>query len=89
MLVRVQTSDDFNRLAAQYNATRPANSPAKSSVQAGTITCPGINGTFLGSTTLPPTPDEAVCNCLNEKSLACQVLQSTANSPVIVGSLTE
>ena len=86
---RVQTSDDFTRLAKMYtNVSLPTN-PAQSSVQAGTIACPAENSTFLASSTLPPTPDESVCNCINENSFSCRVLQSTADEPAIVGSLTE
>ncbi|WVR09251.1 hypothetical protein IAU60_006316 [Kwoniella sp. DSM 27419] len=83
----VNTSDDFTRLGAQYNATNPPNSPAKSSVTAGTSTCPDESAALIASTNLPPTPNEAVCNCVNQKSLACKVTQASANSPTIVGDL--
>ncbi|WRT68843.1 uncharacterized protein IL334_005824 [Kwoniella shivajii] len=83
----VTTSDDFTRLSTQYNATAPPNSPAQSSVTAGQTDCPSESATFIASNTLPPTPNEDVCNCINQKSLACLVLQKTANSPTIVGDL--
>ncbi|OCF34149.1 1,3-beta-glucanosyltransferase [Kwoniella heveanensis BCC8398] len=83
----ITTSDDFTRLSTQYNATTPPNSPSKGSVQAGTTECPSESASLIASTTLPPTPNEAVCNCINEKSLACQLNQASANSPTIVGDL--
>ncbi|WWC97763.1 hypothetical protein V866_004649 [Kwoniella sp. B9012] len=83
----VTTSDDFNRLSTQYNATSPPNSPAKSSVTAGQTNCPSESSSLVASNTLPPTPNEQVCNCINEKALSCLVRSSTANSPTIVGDL--
>lgn len=85
----VTTSDDFTRLAAQYgNATGPT-SPSQSS--AGTTSypsCPSQNSTFLASTTLPPTPNEAACDCL-ESTLTCQFTPHTANYTDIVGVLID
>ncbi|WWC91420.1 uncharacterized protein L201_006366 [Kwoniella dendrophila CBS 6074] len=83
----VTTSDDFTRLATQYNATAPPNSPAKSSVTAGQTTCPNESASLVASNNLPPTPNEEVCNCINQKALSCLVRSSTANSPTIVGDL--
>ena len=86
----VQTSDDFTRLAAEYNSTTPPNTPTQSAAPAAsTIGCPAENDTLLASSTLPPTPDESVCNCINENAFACLLKQASANEPIIVGSLTE
>nr|ADE10078.1 glyco hydro 72 [Tremella fuciformis] len=86
----VQTSDDFTRLAAEYNSTTPPNTPTQSAAPAAsTIGCPAENDTLLASSTLPPTPDESVCNCINENAFACLLKQSSANEPIIVGSLTD
>ncbi|EIW66984.1 1,3-beta-glucanosyltransferase [Tremella mesenterica] len=86
----VTTSDDFTRLSAQYNNTKPPTSITKSSAPAvTTISCPSENSTLLASSTLPPTPDEAVCDCLNANAFACLVKQSSANSPTIVGALID
>ncbi|KAK8843496.1 hypothetical protein IAR55_007156 [Kwoniella newhampshirensis] len=85
----VTTSQDFTRLATQYNATNPANAPVKSSVTAGQLDCPPEGASLLASSNLPPTPDESVCNCVNQNALACHVLQSTANEPTVLGSLLD
>ncbi|WWC73310.1 uncharacterized protein I206_107277 [Kwoniella pini CBS 10737] len=83
----VTTSDDFTRLSTQYNATQPPNSPAQSSVTAGQNDCPNESASLVASNTLPPTPNQGVCDCINQKALACLVTSSTANSPTIVGDL--
>lgn len=85
----VETSADFDRLSAEYNRTTGPNSPAQSSQSQMTTDCPAINGSLLASTDLPPTPDEAVCNCINQNAFACRVRPETAASPAIIGSLTE
>ncbi|ORY25518.1 putative 1,3-beta-glucanosyltransferase [Naematelia encephala] len=85
----VVVSDDFTRLSAEYNSTNGPNSPAQSASSDTTGTCPGINATLLASTTLPPTPDESVCNCVNQNALACRIIPATANQPAVVGSLTD
>lgn len=85
----VTVSDDFTRLATQYNSSSPPNSPAKSSVTANKTDCPAESSSLLASSTLPPTPDERFCNCINENSLSCIVKQSSANSPEIVGALLD
>lgn len=52
--------------------------------------CPAAeNATFQASETLPPTPNDAVCDCLYDKSFSCVVAAETANKPDIVGALTE
>jgi hypothetical protein len=87
----VETSDDFTRLAAQLsNITSTPNTPAQSSVTVTDGVCPTVeNSTFQASTTLPPTPNEAVCNCVYSNSLTCVVKESTASQPIIVGALLE
>ena len=85
----VQTSDDFARLSAYYNTTAMPTSPAKASVTASNTNCPAQNSSLLASTTLPPTPDESVCDCVNSKALSCLVKPSTAMMPSVVGILTE
>jgi hypothetical protein len=65
----VTTSTDYTRLAAQYSAVTPPNSPAKGS-DSSYPACPSQNSTFLASSTLPPTPNDAACNCL-ESGLSC------------------
>lgn len=85
--LRVETSGDFDRLAAYYNSTNGPNSPAQSTQSQQTTQCPEEDANFFASTTLPPTPNEAVCNCINENAFGCRVRQASANQPVIVGEL--
>ncbi|MGG6496577.1 UNVERIFIED_CONTAM: hypothetical protein NY603_27015, partial [Bacteroidetes bacterium 56_B9] len=62
LTLSVQTSSDFTRLASQYNATNPPNSPTRSSAPSqSTIACPTQDGNlWLASTSLPPTPNHEV-----------------------------
>ncbi|KAL7421398.1 1,3-beta-glucanosyltransferase [Cryptotrichosporon argae] len=85
---QIITGTDFSLLSAQYNASTGPNSPSQSSSTVTTTSCPAENATLLASTTLPPTPDESVCICVNVNALACHVNWAAANSPDIVGELT-
>lgn len=83
----VTTSDDFNRLQAQYSQVSPPNSPAQSAAPASTYpSCPTTNSSWVASNTLPPTPNLAACNCL-ENALSCQFTPPTSNFSDIAGSL--
>ncbi|KAK7468547.1 1,3-beta-glucanosyltransferase [Stygiomarasmius scandens] len=82
----VQTSDDFDRLKTQYGQVSPPNSPSSSSASSSFPACPTQNDTFAASTTLPPTPNEAACQCL-ESTLSCQFTPQTANYSAVVGEL--
>ena len=85
----VQTSSDFDRLKTEYGKISPPNSPSKSSAGSTTFpSCPQQNTTFLASTTLPPTPNDASCACL-ESSLSCQFTPKTTNVSSIVGPLLD
>lgn len=85
----VQTSGDFERLAAEYNSTTTPTGPAKSTATQGRIDCPAEDGNFLANNTLPPTPDASVCNCINQNAFACRVKDSTADEPAKVGALID
>jgi hypothetical protein len=64
-------SSDFTLLKAQYAQATPPNSPAQGSTSDSSYpSCPGQNSTFVASTSLPPTPNDAACNCLEPK-LSC------------------
>ncbi|KAI0080009.1 hypothetical protein K474DRAFT_1658246 [Panus rudis PR-1116 ss-1] len=85
----VQTSDDFDRLKTQYGQISPPNSPSKSSAGSTSYpSCPSQNDTFLASTTLPPTPNQASCSCV-ESALSCQFSPRTPNVSTIVGPLLD
>ena len=83
----VTTGDDFDRLKTQYGQIAPPNSPSAS----GSTTfpaCPTQNSTFLASTTLPPTPNDAGCNCLNS-AFACRFTPTVADPSTIIGVLID
>ncbi|KAJ3792261.1 glycoside hydrolase family 72 protein, partial [Lentinula aff. detonsa] len=85
----VTTEDDFTRLQAQYgNVTSPPNTPSQGSSPAAYPSCPGQNSSFAASTTLPPTPNEAACDCL-ESTFGCAFEPATSNYSSIVGSLID
>ncbi|RXW23863.1 hypothetical protein EST38_g2014 [Candolleomyces aberdarensis] len=82
----ITTSADWDRLVTQYGANNGPNTPAQGSAAASTYpTCPSET-TFLGSNTLPPTPNESACGCL-ESALSCQFTPATRNYSVVVGEL--
>jgi 1,3-beta-glucanosyltransferase GAS1 len=87
----VTTSDDFNRLKAQYANVTFINSPSQSSAgQTQFPACPQPNSTFLASSSLPPTPNDAVCQCLAQNSFTCTFKEtSSLAEPAVVGSLTD
>ncbi|KAG6866021.1 hypothetical protein C0991_009429 [Blastosporella zonata] len=84
----VTTSDDFNQLQIQYNQVSPPNSPAQGAATTAYPSCPTANSTFVASTTLPPTPNEAACDCL-ESTLSCVFTPATSNYSAIVGELLD
>ncbi|KAI8995412.1 Glucanosyltransferase-domain-containing protein [Trametes punicea] len=85
----VTPNDDFNRLKAQYNNVTFPTTPSQSSAgQTQYPSCPSQNSTWLASNTLPPTPNDAACNCL-EGILSCQFTPKTSNTSSIVGPLLD
>ncbi|KIO28388.1 carbohydrate-binding module family 43 protein [Tulasnella calospora MUT 4182] len=85
----VTTSDDFTRLATQYNAVSFINSPAKSAAGSNTQpACPAKSDTFLASTALPPTPVNNVCDCLEKNAFSCVFSNtSSKNTSPVIGEL--
>lgn len=64
----VTVSDDFTRLKTQYGQATPPNSPAQGSTSDSQYpSCPSQNSTFIASGSLPPTPNDAACQCLEPK----------------------
>lgn len=83
----VSTTTDFTNLGTQYGAAAPPNSPAQASVAAAAYsTCPTQNTTFLGSTTLPATPNLAACDCL-ESALSCHFTPVVKDYTAVAGQL--
>lgn len=85
----VTTGDDFANLKTEYGLVSFNNSPSQSSVAAATYpSCPASSDAFLASTTLPPTPNEAACDCL-ENALSCRFTPTTNNYTDIAGALLD
>jgi len=83
----VTTSADFDSLKQQYGLAAPSNAPAQSAAPASSYgTCPAASGSFLGSTNIPPTPNDAACDCLS-KTLTCQFTPQTPDYTKIAGEL--
>ncbi|KAF9066073.1 carbohydrate-binding module family 43 protein/Glycoside hydrolase family 72 protein [Rhodocollybia butyracea] len=83
----VTTGSDFMLLAGQYgNVTSPPNTPSSGSSSATYPACPTQNSSFAASTTLPGTPNEAACDCL-EATFGCKFVPPTSNYSAIVGDL--
>jgi hypothetical protein len=83
----VTTSNDFNALASQYSQANGPNTPDKNT--AGNTNypgCPAQNSTWLASTSLPPTPNDKSCGCL-DSTLSCRFTPQTPNYTVVVGDL--
>jgi len=84
----VTTSDDYTRLKTQYGQASPPNSPSKDSTSDSSYpSCPSQNTTFLASTTLPPTPNDAACNCL-ETNLGCVFSPPPGTNSTAIGVIT-
>ena len=83
----VTTGTDYDNLKAKYGNLTFVTTPTQSNAPAATYpACPGTNASFVGSTKLPPTPNDAACSCL-EAGLSCQFSPQTSNTTVIVGDL--
>ena len=85
----VTPNEDFTRLEDQYGQVTFPTVPSQSDAgetQFGT--CPPNDDNWLASTTLPPTPNDAACNCL-ESSLSCVFTPRTDNTSDIVGALLD
>jgi hypothetical protein len=85
----VTTSTDFANLQAAYGNVTFVNTPTQSNAPAATYpACPAQNSSFLASTTLPPTPNEAACLCL-QANLDCVFNPQVSNTTSILGPLLD
>lgn len=83
----VTTSTDFDNLSAQYSNVTTLNTPSKSSAPASQYsTCPTTIGGAAVSTSLPPTPNDAACACL-QSTLSCLFTPTTSNYSAVVGDV--
>jgi hypothetical protein len=53
------------------------------------LACPAESDSLLASTNLPPTPNNAVCDCVNGGALGCHAIAATASKPAVIGSLID
>ena len=85
----VTTSTDFTNLANEYGNVTLLNTPSQSSVAASQYSsCPTTIGNATISSTLPPTPNDAACQCL-KSSLSCQFTPATTNYTAVVGAVID
>ena len=85
----VTTSTDYANLQAAYGAVTFVTTPAQGSAPAASYpSCPAQNSTLLASTTLPPTPNDAACKCL-QTNLDCLFNPQVSNTTGIVGPLLD
>jgi len=85
----VTTSTDYNNLVTAYSNVTFVNVPTQSNAPAATYpACAAENTTVLASTTLPPTPRDAVCQCV-AFSVSCQFTPQTSNTTAILGPLLD
>jgi len=84
----ITTSDDFNRLQAQFAQVSFINTPAQSAApQTQPATCPAQGTAFLATTTLPETPSDQVCECVTQNALSCAFTSTSDNTAPIIGEL--
>jgi len=85
----VTTGDDYDQLKTQYGQLSPPDSPSQSSAGSSSYpSCPSTNATIRASTSLPPTPNEAACICV-EDNLSCRFTPATTNYTSVVGALLD
>ncbi|KAJ7785907.1 1,3-beta-glucanosyltransferase [Mycena metata] len=85
----VTPNQDFNNLVSQYGQVTFVNSPSMSSASASSFpACPTANSSWAASNTLPPTPNDAACACL-ENALSCQFQTTSSNYSTLVGTLID
>ncbi|KAI9513151.1 glycoside hydrolase family 72 protein [Russula earlei] len=85
----VTTSTDYNNLQIAYSNVKFVDVPPQTGAPAATYpACPAENSTLIASTTLPPTPNDAACQCL-DYNLSCRFNPQTSNTTAIVGALID
>ncbi|KAG9084926.1 1,3-beta-glucanosyltransferase gas1 [Ceratobasidium sp. UAMH 11750] len=86
----VTVSDDFNRLKNVLSTITTVNEPVQSSAGPSSYSsCPSANTSFLASSTLPPTPNLAACDCIVKNSLSCLFTPTTPQGVNGVGQLLD
>ena len=77
----VSTLSDFNNLKTQLASISPtlASAAQASSSSVSATSCPTVGSDWAASTELPPSPNSAVCDCM-QKSLTCVVSDDVSSS---------
>lgn len=76
----VSTMADFKYLLSQLASISPSYATANSASGSASVTsCPTLGANWAANTILPPTPDESICNCM-DNSLTCVVADSVDES---------
>lgn len=63
---KVSTLEDFNYLKTELGKISPT-SATKASVSPASLACPIEDEYWRAATELPPTPDQALCDCVNKE----------------------
>lgn len=86
----VSTRGDWTALKNAFAATSsaPTSAPSGANSSPSYPTCRGNTANFPASTTLPPTPDPALCDCIESTAFSCALTTDAFNSPNIIGVLT-
>ncbi|KAJ9478290.1 1,3-beta-glucanosyltransferase [Pseudozyma hubeiensis] len=83
----VTTRADWQALKREFaNTSAPTTTPSGSTPSYPT--CRGNTTNFPASTTLPPTPNPALCSCVESNAFSCALVPSTQNAPNTIGFLT-
>lgn len=86
----VTPSADFTRLQNVYSAITTVNEPTQANAPQSTYpTCAAATTGFLASSTLPPTPNTATCNCIAQNSYSCLFTPTTPAGVAGVGQLLD
>ncbi|KAI7976421.1 hypothetical protein EIK77_000878 [Talaromyces pinophilus] len=77
----VSTRSDYNSFSTEIAKATPSgvNSASYTATNTALQACPTIDSLWKASSTLPPTPDEDLCDCM-AKSLTCVVSDSVSSS---------
>ncbi|CAE6420719.1 unnamed protein product [Rhizoctonia solani] len=86
----ITTSDDFTRLQNVLSNITFVNEPTQSSASQSTYpACVTADSNFLASSTLPPTPNTATCDCIAKNSFSCLYSPTTQAGISGLGSLLD
>lgn len=76
----VSTLEDFNYLKSEMASIDPTSATAsQASASAHELKCPATGADWIAATSLPPTPEQDVCDCISSSAL-CVVDDSVDDS---------